>query len=129
MSISCSNGDPMNHPPLRNMILKDNILCFKKLKGVSINELWMRFKSLLLQCKTHGILDKMLSGCFYTGLGKENKGLTDQISPSGLTRLPYTIATQLLDHMANTNKETKKDQILGTMLTQLDLMDKQIMEL
>uniref|UniRef100_M1D8I3 Retrotransposon gag protein n=1 Tax=Solanum tuberosum TaxID=4113 RepID=M1D8I3_SOLTU len=65
LSIYASNGDPMDHPPLKMMMLRYNILSFNKLKGESVYELWQRFKSILQQCPTHGISDKMLLECLY----------------------------------------------------------------
>uniref|UniRef100_M1DQG9 Integrase core domain containing protein n=1 Tax=Solanum tuberosum TaxID=4113 RepID=M1DQG9_SOLTU len=55
--------------------------------------------------------------------------MADQIFPGGLSQLPFAVATQLLDHMAMTNKEAKKDHTLATLLTQLDLVTKKNMEL
>uniref|UniRef100_M1DTH3 Integrase core domain containing protein n=1 Tax=Solanum tuberosum TaxID=4113 RepID=M1DTH3_SOLTU len=43
-SISGSNSDTMDHPPLRLMIIRDNILNFKPLEGEAIYELWQRLK-------------------------------------------------------------------------------------
>uniref|UniRef100_M1DZL2 Uncharacterized protein n=1 Tax=Solanum tuberosum TaxID=4113 RepID=M1DZL2_SOLTU len=63
MSISGSNSDPMDHPPLRLMIFWDNILNVKQLEGEGIYKLWQRFKTLLQQCPTHEILDKTLLEC------------------------------------------------------------------
>ena len=85
MSVYGCNGNQVDHPHSKMMILRDNILGFKHLKGEPIHETWLRFKKLLLQRPTHGIPDKMLLGCFYRGLGPENRGVADQHSPGGLT--------------------------------------------
>uniref|UniRef100_M1DC90 Integrase core domain containing protein n=1 Tax=Solanum tuberosum TaxID=4113 RepID=M1DC90_SOLTU len=88
MSISCSNGDQMDHPLLRLMILRDNIQTFKQLEGKTIHELWPRLKALLQQCLTHEIPDKMLLECFYKGLGPEHKKVVDQLSPGWRAKVP-----------------------------------------
>uniref|UniRef100_M1DX91 Uncharacterized protein n=1 Tax=Solanum tuberosum TaxID=4113 RepID=M1DX91_SOLTU len=55
--------------------------------------------------------------------------MVDQIFPEGISRLPFAVATQLLDHTALTNNKAEKDHTLAILLTQLDLVTKKIMEL
>lgn len=58
--------------------MRDNILNFKHLQGETIYELWLRFKTLELQCQTYGIADKMVLDYFYKSTDPENRGVTDQ---------------------------------------------------
>uniref|UniRef100_M1DUX4 Uncharacterized protein n=1 Tax=Solanum tuberosum TaxID=4113 RepID=M1DUX4_SOLTU len=104
------------------MILKDNILNIQHSKDETLQELLLRYKTLLLQCPHHEIPDKMLLECFYRSVGPENRGVVDQLSPGGLIRLPYAIVAQLLDHMTKTNSEKEKDQNVAKWLTQLDVL-------
>ncbi|WMV08901.1 hypothetical protein MTR67_002286 [Solanum verrucosum] len=92
----------MNHPPLRLMILRDNILNFRELE------------------------DKLLLECFYQGLSHENRIVADQLYSGCLIRQSYETATQLLDCVAKTSKETEKDQHFATLLIQLETMTKKI---
>uniref|UniRef100_M1DT93 Putative plant transposon protein domain-containing protein n=1 Tax=Solanum tuberosum TaxID=4113 RepID=M1DT93_SOLTU len=65
-------------------------------------------KGRIVECApAYGIPDKMLLDCFYRGLGPENRGVANQLTPGGLIRQPYAIVVQLLDHMTKTNKETE----------------------
>ena len=96
ISISFDNGKPMDHPHLRLMVLRDNILTFKQLEGETFHEFWPIFEALLQQCLTHGILDEMLLDCFYIGLSPENRILANQYSSGCLIWQPYETVAQLL---------------------------------
>ena len=69
---------------------------------------------------THEILDIVLLDCFYRSLGPRNKLLANQLIPGGITKQPYAIAVQLLDHMAETNQEVERDFMLAALINQLD---------
>lgn len=88
----------------------------------------MKFNTLLLQCPTHGIQNKMLLNRFYRGLGLENRGVVDQLSSGGITQEPYAIIAQLINHMTKNIKDTKKDHKFATLLPQLDILVKNIIE-
>ncbi|XP_049372836.1 uncharacterized protein LOC125837808 [Solanum verrucosum] len=75
LSISARNGDPIDHPPLKMMMLRDNLISFSKLKGESVYEFWQTFKPFLQRCPTHGIPDKMPLECLYP---ESEEGLRDE---------------------------------------------------
>lgn len=54
----------MEHLLLEVMIFKDTIITFKRLEGKQLHESWIRFKTLLIKCPTHEILDIVLLECF-----------------------------------------------------------------
>uniref|UniRef100_M1DR56 Putative plant transposon protein domain-containing protein n=1 Tax=Solanum tuberosum TaxID=4113 RepID=M1DR56_SOLTU len=71
-------------------------------------ELRQRFKILLQQCPTREIPDTLLLQCFYKGLSTEYRIMADQLSSDRLIQHCYETATQLLDCVAKTNKETER---------------------
>ncbi|WMV41744.1 hypothetical protein MTR67_035129 [Solanum verrucosum] len=110
--------EQMDHLLIEVMRFRDNILTFKQLEG-----------ELLIQFPTHEIPDLVLLEYFYRSLSSESKGLIDQLISGGLIRHSYETAAKLLDCVANTNKETEKDQHLVTLLGQLDALAHKIKKL
>lgn len=77
--------------------LRDNIKSLKYLEGKPIRETWLKFKKLVLQYKTHGLLDNILLQYFYWYLDSVNKGVADPLSLGDLMQEPYIIAPQVFD--------------------------------
>ncbi|KAK6779898.1 hypothetical protein RDI58_022082 [Solanum bulbocastanum] len=77
------------------MTIRESIQCFNRLNGESLHETWLRFKKLVLQCPTHGLLDNVLLQYFYRSLHLVNKGVGDQLSLGGLMQQPYALVAQL----------------------------------
>uniref|UniRef100_M1DTE5 Uncharacterized protein n=1 Tax=Solanum tuberosum TaxID=4113 RepID=M1DTE5_SOLTU len=121
--------EQMDHLPVEVMRFWDNILTFKQLEGELFHKSWLMFKALLIQCPTHEIPDLLLLECLYRSLNSRSKGLIDQLIPGGLMRHSDETATKLHDLVANTNKETKKDQHLVILLGQMDTLAQKIEEL
>ncbi|WMV49768.1 hypothetical protein MTR67_043153 [Solanum verrucosum] len=93
--------------------LRDNIQNFKRTDGEPTHETWLRFKKLVLQCPTHGLLDNVLLQYFYPILNTINKGVFDQRICGGIIRQSFDIASALLDEMTKINcaRYTKEDQV------------------
>ncbi|WMV24967.1 hypothetical protein MTR67_018352 [Solanum verrucosum] len=125
-------------------------LSIKRLEGEQIDETWLRFKKLVLQCPTHGLPDNVLLQYFYRSLDLVNKGVADQLSPGGLMQQPYGVAVQLLDGMTTINrswytcedqvsplifklskeqmeKDNERDKNIAKIMTQLDILFKNVM--
>uniref|UniRef100_M1BJ02 Retrotransposon gag protein n=1 Tax=Solanum tuberosum TaxID=4113 RepID=M1BJ02_SOLTU len=129
MSISSSTREQIEFPLLEVMMLRDRILTFKQLEGERIHEAWARFKSFLIRCPTHEIPDIVLLDCFYRSLGPGNKTLANRLISGGITHQPYAIAAYLLNHMAEANQEVEKDFMLAALMTQMDELAKNIVEI
>ncbi|KAK4724478.1 hypothetical protein R3W88_027257 [Solanum pinnatisectum] len=137
-------------PPSKMMTLQDSIQIFKHLEGEPMHETWLLFKKLVLQCPTHVLPDNVLLQYFYRSLDSVNKGVADQLSPGGLIQQPYVVATQLLDGMTtinrawytrkdqvspltfklsteHTEKDHERDQNMAKIMTQLDILSKNVM--
>uniref|UniRef100_M1DND3 Uncharacterized protein n=1 Tax=Solanum tuberosum TaxID=4113 RepID=M1DND3_SOLTU len=95
--------EQMEFPPLEEMMFRDRILTFKQLE--------------------------VLLDCFYRSFGLENKALADQLIPGGITQQPYAIAAHLLDLMDESNQEVEKDFMLATLMTQIDELAKNVVEI
>ncbi|KAK4708671.1 hypothetical protein R3W88_029596 [Solanum pinnatisectum] len=137
-------------PPSKIMTLRDSIQGFKGLEGAPIHETWLRLKKLVLQCPTHRLPNDMLLQYFYRSLDSVNKGVADQLVPGGIMQQPYEVASQLFDCMTKINREwytredqvspltfrmtkeqikkdQKRDQNMAKMMTQLDILAKNVM--
>lgn len=62
------------------MTLREDIQDFKYLEGETIHETWLRFKKLVIQCPTHGLLDNVLLQNFSKIFNTACKGGADQFS-------------------------------------------------
>uniref|UniRef100_M1DK42 Integrase core domain containing protein n=1 Tax=Solanum tuberosum TaxID=4113 RepID=M1DK42_SOLTU len=63
----------------------DMILTFRQSEGEQLQEVWLRFKSLLGKCLTHGIPERVLES-FYRSLSLGNRMMADQITLDELTK-------------------------------------------
>uniref|UniRef100_M1DUY8 Retrotransposon gag protein n=1 Tax=Solanum tuberosum TaxID=4113 RepID=M1DUY8_SOLTU len=129
MGMSSSTREHMEFPPLEVMMFRDRILTFKQLEGEWIHEVWARFKSHVIRFPTHEIPDIVFLDCFYKSLGPRNKALADRLIPGGITHHLYAIAAHIFDHMAEANQELEKDFMLAALMTHMDELVKNIVEI
>uniref|UniRef100_M1D8Q7 Uncharacterized protein n=1 Tax=Solanum tuberosum TaxID=4113 RepID=M1D8Q7_SOLTU len=59
----------------------------------------------------------------------KNKQLLDQLIPGGIAHIPYMMVAQLLDHMAEAEREIEKDVMLATLRTHVDGLTKSVMKI
>jgi len=95
------------------MKLKDNIQGFKLLECEPIDETWVRFKKLLVQCPTNGLPNDLLLQFYYRSLDSVNKGAADQLVQRGIMLQSFEVASFHLDDMTNINQVwyTQEDQV------------------
>lgn len=55
--------------------------------------------------------------------------LIDQLIPGGIAKLPYVIASQLLNQMTKTNQEVEKDFMLTALMTRMDELAKKMVKI
>jgi len=102
-------GYHTDHPLLKLLNLRDNLLTFKQVGEETILELWQRFKAILQTYPSHGMTDKTLLDCFYQGLEPENRSIAEPLFKGGMLNEPYVVIATLLDKMVETNKEAQKN--------------------
>uniref|UniRef100_M1DX33 Integrase core domain containing protein n=1 Tax=Solanum tuberosum TaxID=4113 RepID=M1DX33_SOLTU len=72
---------------------------------------------------------QMLKAKLKWSLNLGNRGLIDRLIPGGLERYSYETTAKFLDVLANTNKDTEKDQQLIALLGQMDNLTQKVEEL
>ncbi len=92
-------GYHTDHQFLKLLNLRDNLLTFKQVGDETIQEMWLKFQTMLQPCLSHGMTDEGLLECFYRGLGFENRSIADQLCEGGMLHQPYEVVAKLLDGM------------------------------
>src|SRR3954466_1675839 len=87
------------YPPAKIIHLRSNIMNFKQLDNEHVAQAWERMKSLVKNCRTHGLTTWMVIQTFYAGLNFTSRNLLH--SAAGGTFMSTTLgaATKLLDEM------------------------------
>uniref|UniRef100_M1DV41 Uncharacterized protein n=1 Tax=Solanum tuberosum TaxID=4113 RepID=M1DV41_SOLTU len=90
-------GYHTDHPLLKLLNLRDNLLTFKQVGNETIQQIWLKFQSTLQPFPSHGMYDKTLLECFYWGLGPEKRSIVDRFFEGGMLHQPYEVVATLLD--------------------------------
>uniref|UniRef100_M1DV66 Retrotransposon gag protein n=1 Tax=Solanum tuberosum TaxID=4113 RepID=M1DV66_SOLTU len=122
-------GYHTDHPLLKLLNLRDNLLTFKKIGDETIQEMWLKFHAVLQLYSSHGMTDKALQECFYRDLGPKNRSIADQLCSEGTLHQLYEVIAKIFDGMAETNKDAKTKQEWDTLVTQMDVLSKRVIEL
>lgn len=98
----------VDHPLLKLLTLRDNLLKFRKEGEESIPNLWLKFKEILQPYPSHWMSNKKLLDCFYRGILPKNRSIDEQLFEVSMLNQPYKVIATLLDYMVETNKEAQK---------------------
>ncbi|XP_070043298.1 uncharacterized protein [Nicotiana tomentosiformis] len=78
----------------------DDILSYRQRPKESLQEMWERFKGMLVKCPHHGIPDQMLGQRFYIGLADNLKANIDASASGAFLSKTFAECKILLDKMA-----------------------------
>ncbi|XP_070014005.1 uncharacterized protein [Nicotiana sylvestris] len=126
----------------------DDILQYRQQPTESLQEIWERFKGMLVKCPHHGIPDQMLGQRFYMGLADNLKSNVDTSAGGAFLSKTFTECKILLDKMSQNSgwmtrgttlapivhsvpldRNNSHAKNMATLMTQMSILTKKIDEM